>query len=336
MPADPSPAGSSSRTVGWLQRVWAELLDLDAYPAPEANFFSLGGTSLLTLSLLARIEEERGVRVPAIEVMALPDLAELAGLIDAGGRPGPRLLRRIGRPVPGLPVLVLVPGRRGLGIAFESTAAALRDAFNVFAFDYPGVQEGSAPRDTVEGMAEELVRAMREEALPPDFAIYGFSVGGWVALEAVRMLEPHGPRSVALGDITTAALRPQVRDAVTGPRFGGSSLRYWQLRSRLKRAALRMLGRPLDFSTDPRNPPLQAAIDEAMLGYRDRERTQDLLVLATPARRADAGDDLGWGQATSGTVETVAIGGSHDTIHETETAAIARALATYFLPRLRG
>ncbi len=335
-PEPSTPHRAGTKTVGWLQGVWAELLDLDAYPVPEANFFSLGGTSLLTLSLLARIEAERGVSIPAIEVMALPTLRELADLIDAGGSGAPRLLRSFGTIEPGLPPLVLVPGRRGMGLAFEETAKLLDTEFNVYVFDYPGIQEGTVALETIEAIADELVRAVRAEGVPEALAVYGYSLGAWIALEAARRLRGEVEIvGVGVGDIPTAELRPRIKESVVGLSVRTSDSPYWRWRRLRRRIGNVVLRRADVAAVDALHPQVQAASDRALVAYRGEAVTDDLLVITTPARRGEVGDDLGWSGATSGSVVTVAVGGEHVSMHETELDAIVAALQTYFLPRLR-
>ncbi len=356
--ADASKAKAGTKTVGWLQGVWMELLDLDAYPAPDANFFSLGGTSLLTLSLLGRIQDEKGVSIPSIEVMALPTLQELADLIDAGGSGAARLVRPFGPIDPALPTVLLVPGRWGFGVAFDLIAEQLLGKFNVHVFDFPGIQEGTEPRETIEGIAEELARSVREAGLPKTFAIYGNSMGSWVTVEAVRLL--HGDYDIVgigIGDIPVPGLMPQIRsnrnlerEAKRMEREAAGTPTGWErivngvrwrlvkarrLAGRVKRRILRQTTpQPPDIDLRGQRPEVVAASDRAMEVYRMAPLTHDLLVLTTPKRRAVLGDDLGWRGQTSGEVVTVPVGGGHETMYRTEAVPIAAAVSDFFLPRL--
>ncbi|MFE4356663.1 non-ribosomal peptide synthetase [Kitasatospora sp. NPDC056800] len=60
-----------------LYRTIARLLDLPRVE-PEANFFDLGGNSLLAGRLIGALREELGVRVPIRSVLAAQDLREIA------------------------------------------------------------------------------------------------------------------------------------------------------------------------------------------------------------------------------------------------------------------
>ena len=62
--------------------VWAEVLGIDEV-SPEADFFALGGTSLLAVELLWRLADETGVRLPMQLLTDAPTPAAAAHAIEA-------------------------------------------------------------------------------------------------------------------------------------------------------------------------------------------------------------------------------------------------------------
>jgi len=95
-----------------LAGIWAELLQVPRVSV-EADFFALGGHSLLVAQALSRIRQSLGVEVPFVEFFRRPTVAQLAALVErveeaARGRsaltgPGLPPLRpvpRDGRPLP--------------------------------------------------------------------------------------------------------------------------------------------------------------------------------------------------------------------------------------------
>ncbi|PRQ00459.1 condensation domain-containing protein [Enhygromyxa salina] len=74
-----------------LRGLWAELLERDAAAlTPEADFFALGGHSLLGAMLIARIERRLGVALPLRALFEAPRLGDLArALVDARAGTGP-------------------------------------------------------------------------------------------------------------------------------------------------------------------------------------------------------------------------------------------------------
>lgn len=82
----PLPQASSASDVdraemtdveAWLSDIWAEVLSVTA-PGPQADFFSLGGTSLAAASVVARIRE----RAPQVAVRDLYDHPRLGRLAE--------------------------------------------------------------------------------------------------------------------------------------------------------------------------------------------------------------------------------------------------------------
>lgn len=86
-PTGPLPLGLPSA----LAELWTELLGAPV-ASLEADFFALGGHSLLGWRLLARVEQRFGVRLPLAELVARPSLGAMAealtGAIAAGAQTG--------------------------------------------------------------------------------------------------------------------------------------------------------------------------------------------------------------------------------------------------------
>ncbi|MGI5282890.1 non-ribosomal peptide synthetase [Nonomuraea polychroma] len=81
-PGNAAPPYETPRTPAEeaVAAVWTELLGTRA--GRRDNFFDLGGHSLLTPRMVARLADKTGVRVPLATFFACADLAELAGVID--------------------------------------------------------------------------------------------------------------------------------------------------------------------------------------------------------------------------------------------------------------
>lgn len=88
------PASPPDELVAKLAAIWAHVLGVDPV-APDDNFFHLGGTSLVAVRLLNRLEADLGRKVPLDRLYEAPTVRELAqaiGQVQAADE-GPASLR---------------------------------------------------------------------------------------------------------------------------------------------------------------------------------------------------------------------------------------------------
>jgi acyl carrier protein len=74
-----APAGKTELA---LAQIWSELLKVEPVGA-DADFFEIGGHSLLAARMLARVRERLGCDLPLRAAFEQPTLAALAGRIEA-------------------------------------------------------------------------------------------------------------------------------------------------------------------------------------------------------------------------------------------------------------
>jgi amino acid adenylation domain-containing protein/thioester reductase-like protein len=85
--SDKSYVAARSDTERAIARVWADILGVDRVGV-EDNFFDLGGHSLLTTQVIARVREAFGVNLPLSVLFEQPTVAGLGGVIDTALRDG--------------------------------------------------------------------------------------------------------------------------------------------------------------------------------------------------------------------------------------------------------
>jgi nonribosomal peptide synthetase protein BlmIV len=78
-----APGGDSS-LIADLSGIWAHVLGADRV-GPHDNFFALGGTSLVGIRLLGRLEAAYGVKIPLIQLYEEPTVTGLAAAITSVG-----------------------------------------------------------------------------------------------------------------------------------------------------------------------------------------------------------------------------------------------------------
>jgi nonribosomal peptide synthetase protein BlmIV len=81
-PSAPARAASGA-LVTQLAAVWSEVLGIGEV-GPADDFFALGGTSLVAIRLLTRIEQQWGVRIPLSTLFTAPTVSAVAGEIASG------------------------------------------------------------------------------------------------------------------------------------------------------------------------------------------------------------------------------------------------------------
>ncbi|MFX0592109.1 amino acid adenylation domain-containing protein [Melissospora conviva] len=131
LPAGAAPAAES--TVAGLARLWGDLLGTPA-PEADADFFALGGNSLLATRMTFLVTERFGVELPLRRVYDNPGLTALAAEIDrrisTGGRPSAPITARdrtayrhgpahLVRPAPGPWAMWRWVGLRAAGFGIE-------------------------------------------------------------------------------------------------------------------------------------------------------------------------------------------------------------------------
>ncbi|HEY5989272.1 MAG TPA: amino acid adenylation domain-containing protein, partial [Streptosporangiaceae bacterium] len=162
--ADPAAAGLTAAQERVYARCVAPVMP-SAAPAPEADFFQMGGTSLEVMRLAARAYQAFGVEVPVAEFLRRPTLATLTRLIERGrppqSRDGPRRAGYDGGPLPETLRTVpqpLSPGQRGIWFADRLAPGAA--AYNIIeAYRLRGELDPRALRESLRALTE------RHEAL---------------------------------------------------------------------------------------------------------------------------------------------------------------------------
>ncbi|MFI2437500.1 amino acid adenylation domain-containing protein [Streptomyces sp. NPDC018693] len=191
LPVAADAAEADGPLVKRLAALWAELLEVPAVDA-AANFFALGGNSLLALRMVNRVHAEFGVDLPLGRVFEAPTVREFAACVTedagAGERPGcaVRLTDGVGEEMflfhvmggsvaPYLPLAHAWPGPVH---AFQSRPHTDLS------------EEAFAPdlRAMAAGYLEELLRRRPEGP----YLLGGWSMGGMLAYEVACQLREQG------------------------------------------------------------------------------------------------------------------------------------------------
>ncbi len=177
----------------WLAAIWAELLELERVGIHD-NFFDLGGHSLLSIHLFARIEAQFGQRLPINTLFRAPTIAQLADLLDRQGGKGWDVLVPI-QSGGSKPPFFCVHGFSGSVMLYKDLARLLGSEQPFYGFQARGINGQEQHLETIEAMAEHYVEAMRAVQPSGPYRIGGFCFGGVVAYEIARQLDAAGESS---------------------------------------------------------------------------------------------------------------------------------------------
>ncbi|WP_353476533.1 condensation domain-containing protein (plasmid) [Salipiger sp. H15] len=196
-PASAAPDGDVGAIEARLMPIWSELLGLDKIP-PNSSFFDLGGHSLLTVRMLARIEQEFGKKLSLATAYHSPTLRALARHLS--GRDASAPDRADWR------VLRLNEGGQGIPLIAINNAQTIYALANGFARERPvfAVRIHDAAHGTqlaarrFEEIAADYVDAVRSAQPHGPYALFGNCVHGNLALEVARQLQQDGEQVAAV------------------------------------------------------------------------------------------------------------------------------------------
>ena len=323
-------------THALLTDLFEELLDR-APIHPDENFFDLGGSSVLAISLILEIERMTGYQLPVAAIYDAPSVRSLATLLADQVLPdfSPLISLREGTT---RACLFLVHGLGGSAIELRQLAKQLNVEFNVYGIQAFGLCN-AAPHASVEAMAAAYVDEILRVQSSGPYILAGYSFGGLIAFEMTRLLERRGLEVQFLGlidsypdnGLTIKRLVSRFSMIMRAPpherRAVSSRIRHnlmFRLRKRLG------LSLPLSPPDDPRVP--QAIVDVnlmnkiALHSYRP-VRLRREVVFFQPNLRIEilpASPHASW-QRLVGTLKIEKIPGDHYSLMQANVGSLAAA-----------
>jgi amino acid adenylation domain-containing protein len=298
-----------------LTALWEKLLGRERISIHD-DFFDLGGHSMIAIRLLAQVEPLFGRSLPMETLFEAPTIARLAGVLrqnEPRSRwPTMALLQSEGE---GLPLFCVHANE-----ASHFIPRHLGPTRPFYALIHQGQEGDEIHLRTVENIAAEYVRQLKEARPRGPYLLAGYSFGGIVAYEMAQQLSAMGdtvPQLVML-DTYAPGLYQEARKL---------DWRFYQpvlkpLKRFLTRWYLRR-GRPVPLWL--RSFYLIDIYDHAAMAYQPRPYDGRLTVFK--AREAWGPADLGW-QATCGRkVDMEVVPGDHySMIQEPQVAQLSRKL----------
>lgn len=335
-----------------LVEIWEELLEIGTLGIDD-DFFSLGGHSLLGVRMLAQVRDRFGIAPSPALLFERGTVRQLAAYLQRGvDRDAASPLVRLRRGDRYPPVAFVHPVG-GTVLCYAELARHLRGGVPFYGLQRTGTGRGGGEPVTVESLAAEYVRALREKHSKEPCLLGGWSMGGVVAFEMARQLESTGgPPLVGLILVDSLAVHPvpapepldlirafaeelRIVSGLEIPRNIDVARTY---RKGMSEGDLfeKLLDEVIDRGSLP--PDLGLALKDRFAVFREnhralrryRPRGVDLpaLLLRTEETGRIAGEPtLGWERFVGDKLEVVDIPGDHYSIMKTpQVAALAEAI----------
>lgn len=179
-----------------VRGVFADVLDRTDV-APDDDFFELGGSSMLAISLVLALEEETGRELPITALHEAPSPIAISRLLASDDPIDLSPVVRL-RGGPPSPPLFMIAGLGGTVMEFASVARVVPADLAVYGLQAIGL-DGEAPLARVGDMADAHVASIRAVQPTGPYFLAGYSFGGLLAFEVARRLVGRGEQVRFLG-----------------------------------------------------------------------------------------------------------------------------------------
>jgi amino acid adenylation domain-containing protein len=309
------------------------------------DFFLLGGDSLKATQLHLHLEDFLGVPVPLESLFADATVAGISKLLrdlqqsEPQGAPrAPQILIPLRKAGPN-PILFLLHGAKGQAFVSPHFLKTIGDDQPVYAFQATGLDRSRMPRNTIEEMAAEYVRAIKQVQAVGPYFLGSLCAGSLVTIEMAKQLreadETVGPLLLIDPPVIPPGDRPWSTRLPRLLRVGRRKL-FFRMRSNKKKfKALRerhALGRielnPNDVSS--MNAAVRVAIDFelALIKYKLKPYDGPALILGSSKRLAgkSGSDQQTLTDRLTGEVQWFNVGEKHGDVHDVTNELFARQL----------
>jgi amino acid adenylation domain-containing protein len=307
-----------------LAAIWAQLLRRKSVHEGD-DFLALGGDSLLVSRLVHQVEKEFGIRLPLQTVFGNSTLSAMAKALDSKTTGVPAadnldLVVKLASGDAGPPLVMLHPLGGSL-LAYQPLLRLMPPAVPVWGVRSPTAAGGGEEHEDAASMVHTYAVEISERLRTPLVALFGWSLGGLIALAVAAELEQRGLQIgfVEIWDVGSGTEerlddRESVRSALRAVYGAGSESQQAAvlelvpegsvLDGRLMDAVLertRTLGTAADLTTFQRD--LQVIRHQTAL-FRDWQiralRADVHVVYAAPSLRDGSVARTDWGRFTSG------------------------------------
>ncbi|KAA0219201.1 MAG: non-ribosomal peptide synthetase, partial [Proteobacteria bacterium] len=355
----PAPAPDEPRTVvddddgdaieRELRTIWESVLGRPGI-ALDADFFDLGGHSMLAVRVLAEIDRRMGRQLRTASFFEAPTIRRFAALLREGAARDARNCVVTIQPGDGTRALFFVSGWGGQLIILNELAKALGPNQTLHVLD-TGAFGADGTDLSIEEVATRMIEDMRQVQPAGPYRLAGYSMGGKIVHEIAQQLHRRG-ESVALLALLDCSVSGQQRRHAAPMRVllhlreaarmnPAQMLAYLGGRVRSMIRHLRPRERELFEGDEVEQTALTLAMERsarrmlaAWEAYRPRPYPGGVLLVRAEGGERLVGaiedDDrtLGWGALSGDGVEVRSMQCAHNRmLHAPHAASLARILA---------
>jgi hypothetical protein len=212
-----------------LIEIWMEILKVPSLSI-EDNFFVLGGSSLLALRMMTRIEKLCGRPLPLSLLLTGATIANLAHYIVQANNESAEPLVAINSKGSRQPIFFLHGDWAGGGFYCGRLSQQLGEDQPFYVL--PPYRSGSQTVFTLEDMAAYHIAAMQERCPHGPYLLGGYCIGASIAIEMARQLEAKGEKVTHLLLIDPLSGTPWLR--LAWPIVDNiGNLRHWDLQQKI-------------------------------------------------------------------------------------------------------
>lgn len=186
-----SPAQPHDEVERELIHMWEELLRLKGI-GPRDNYFELGGSSILAVRLVSRIEKVFGIRLPPATLIHAQTVESLAKFIRRDGEKADWAALVEIQPGGGRPKFFCVHGAGGNVLMYRDLARHLGPDQPFYGLQSQGLDGRNPPLESIEEMASLYVREVQRVQPHGPYLLGGYCMGGTVALEMAQIFMRKG------------------------------------------------------------------------------------------------------------------------------------------------
>lgn len=209
----------------YLKLLWEEILQIKNI-STNANFFDLGGNSLIAIQMMIRIEKEKEIQLPLVSVFDHYSIEKLAMFINNYETPEEASSLIAIKPSGSRPPVYLIHGDSLNVLNFSGLARHIHPDQPVYGLQPKAIDGKSEIFDTIEAISQHYIEAIIQQNPTGPYAIAGHSFGGYVAFEMIKQLKQSGKPILMLGLFDTDVFNAE-NDLSFGKRITKKILRQF-------------------------------------------------------------------------------------------------------------